>query len=112
MRLLYLLLLPYTLGFKAIITRPVKTSLNSINPMQYKSIIQQKSLGKLITDIDNKDVEKIFFTNDLKTSYARYDVNGDGEYDLEDYSVVTTDPYIANVVIEHANKNKVETTIL
>ena len=74
MRLLYLLLLPYTFGFRAITTNTIKTSLNSINPMQYKSIIQQKSLGKLITDIDNKDVEKIFFTNDLKTSYARYDV--------------------------------------
>jgi cell division protease FtsH len=112
MNYIYLLFLPYALGFKYVNTKFFKTSLNSINPIQYKNILKQKSLGKLIVDIDNNDVEKIFFSNDLKTSYARYDVNGDGEYDLEDYSVVTTDPYIANVVIEHANKNKVETTIL
>ena len=31
---------------------------------------------------------------------------------MEDYSVVATDPYVANVVIEHANKNHVDTIIL
>lgn len=113
MRLLLLSLLPCVMSFQQMIRKPIFAPLQAnINPIQFQSILDKKSLGQLIIDIDNEDVEKIYFSNDLKTSYVRHDVNGDGEYDLEDYSVVTTDPYVANVVIEHANKNHVETVIL
>ena len=112
MRLL-LSLLPCVISFQQMIRKPIFAPLQAnINPIQFQSILDKKSLGQLIMDIDNEDVEKIYFSNDLKTSYVRHDVNGDGEYDMEDYSVVATDPYVANVVIEHANKNHVDTIIL
>lgn len=107
-----LLTIPFVRGFRLPIIEKIQTRLYNINPLEYKNVLEKKSIGNLILDIDNKNVDKIFFTNDLKTLYARHDINNDGEYDLEDYSVITTDPYVTNVVIEHANKNKVETVIL
>ena len=111
--ILFLSLLSYVVSFKSFNLKSRETKLkDSINPLQLRSLLEKQNIGQLVKRIDEEDVENIYFTNDMKTLYARKDVNGDGDYDIDDYTVVTTDPSVADLVIEHANKNKIQTTIL
>ncbi len=111
--ILFLSLLSYVVSFKSFNLKSRETKLkDSINPLQLRSLLEKQNIGQLVKRIDEEDVENIYFTNDMKTLYARKDVNGDGDYNIDDYTVVTTDPSVADLVIEHANKNKIQTTIL
>ena len=84
----------------------------SINPIINKNLIEKESISELVKQIDEGNVESIYFSNDLKTAYARKDINKDGEYDMNEYTVVTTDPSIADIVIKHSNQHGVKATIL
>lgn len=92
---------------------PKKTQyMSSINPMEYDNVIARKSVTDLLTDIDTQHVDKLFLSNDLKKTYIRNDLNKDGEYDIEDYSIVNTDPAISNMILERASKKNIQTVIL
>ena len=111
--ILFFSLVSYVVSFKSFNFKSRETKLkDSINPLQLKSLLEKQNIGQLIKRIDEDDVENVYFTNDMKTLYARKDVNGDGDYNIDDYTVITTDPSVADLVIEHANENKVQTTIL
>lgn len=84
----------------------------SINPMEFENVISHKSVTDLLADIDSQQMEKLFLSNDVKKAYIRNDINKDGEYGIEDYSVVNIDPAITNMILERANKNKIQTVIL
>ncbi len=114
MKIFYFLsLINYIVSFKSILHKNSITKLkDSINPLQFKNLLKRENIGQLIKRIDEDNVENIYFTNDMKTLYARKDINGDGDYNLNDYSIITTDPSVADLIIEHANENKVQTTIL
>jgi len=102
-----------TFGFRSqVIT--VKKSLfkASVNPMEFDSVIARKSVTDLLGDIESENTDKIFLSNDLKKTYIRNDINRDGEYGVEDYSIVNTDPAITNMILEKANKKHIQTMIL
>ena len=48
----------------------------------------------------------------MKTVYSREDLNTDGIYDIEDYSITTVDPSVSTMIFEHSNKQDIKTTIL
>ena len=114
MKFIYFLsLISCVFSFKSFNFKTRETKLkDSINPLQLKSLLEKQNIGQLIKRIDEDDVENIYFTNDMKTLYARKDINGDGDYNIDDYTVITTDPSVADLIIEHANENKIQTTIL
>ena len=115
MKVLLLLMLPFVNGFLSGSPKLIKTSRDAavnINPMQYANTISRKSFSELIKDVDNKNVDALFFTNDMKTVYSREDLNTDGIYDIEDYSITTVDPSVSTMIFEHSSKQNIKTTIL
>ena len=108
----FLLLINPVISFKSAVHKTNNQKLFNINPMQYKNSLEKASIGELVKNIDNDMVDKIFFTQDLKNSYNRFDKNGDGIYDIEDYSITYTAPEISNLIIEHADNSGVDCVIL
>ena len=84
----------------------------NINPLQYTNSITRKPISELMNEIDNQKVDALYFSNDMKTLYSRADINADGVYDLEDYSVTNVDPSVSPVVFDHSNRQSIKTTIL
>jgi len=104
----------------SMVQRTMKMSLNS-NKIpneiyKYKSVFQTESLGDLIQEIDSDKVENIYFTEDMKITYAKHksDVVYEDEPEnvVRDYTTTTTSPAISNSLIEHANAKKVNTVIM
>jgi cell division protease FtsH len=86
--------------------------MTSVNPLAFESVIQPEPFNELIKRIDRKDVDSVFFSNDMKKIYSRKDVNENGEYDLEDYTITNSDSSVSDIVIDHATKNDIRTVIL
>jgi len=84
----------------------------NINPLKYSNEIGRKPISDLIKDIDNKNVNDLFFTNDMKTLYSRQDFDTDGIYEIEDYSITAVDPSVSSMIFEHSTKQNIKTTIL
>jgi len=82
----------------------------SINPLINENILQQQSISGLLQNVDN--IDTIFLKNDMKKAFARKDVNGDGVYDIEDYSVTNIDASVSKMIIEKATRNDIPVTIL
>jgi len=115
MKALLLLLLPFVNGFLSVSHKTIKTTgdmAKNINPMEYTNIIDRKPFSELIKDVDNNNIDALFFTNDMKTLYSRQDLNTDGIYDIEDYSITTVDPSVSTMIFEHSSKQNIKTTIL
>jgi len=115
MKALLLLFLPFVNGFLSVSHKTIQTTRNmakNINPMEYTNTISRKPFSELIKDVDNNNVEALFFTNDMKTLYSRQDLNTDGIYDIEDYSITTVDPSVSSMIFEHSSKQNIKTTIL
>ena len=100
---LYILLLQDVFCFQNKIFKKTKTLQANINPLAFENVIQPEPFNELIKRIDNKDVDSVFFSNNMKKIYSRKDVNEDGEYDLEDYTITNSDS-ISDIVIDHATK--------
>lgn len=101
----------------SLIQRIIKMSLNGDRVpneiYKYKNIIQTESLGNLIQDIDSDKIENIYFTEDMRTTYAKHKSEvDDAENGIMDYTTTTSSPAIANSLIEHANAKKVNTLIM
>jgi cell division protease FtsH len=80
---------------------------------KYKNILQSEPLGNLIQDIDSDKIENIYFTEDMRTTYAKHKIEGDSiERGINDYTTTASSPAIANSLIEHANAKKVNTLIM
>lgn len=112
--LIWMIMTIQTFGFKSQFTNMKKTiSIKvSVNPMDFEGVIARKSVTDLLGDIESENADKIFLSDDLKKTYIRNDINHDGEYDIEDYSIVNTDPAIANMILEKANGKHIQTVIL
>ena len=103
----------------SMVQRTMKMSLNSnkvpIELYKYKNGFQSESLGNLIQDIDSDKIENIYFSEDMRTTYAKHKSNLEDnsiESDVNDYTTTATSPAISNSLIEHANAKKVNTLIM
>jgi cell division protease FtsH len=101
----------------SMIQRTIKMSFDNdkvpIQIYKYKNLFQLETLGNLIQDIDSDKIENIYFSEDMKTTYAKHkSERDDGENGIIDYTTTTTSPAIANSLIEHANTKKVNTLIM
>jgi len=115
MKSILLLLLPFVNGFFSHNYKITRMSINAavnINPLKYSNEIGRKPISDLIKDIDNKNVNDLFFTNDMKTLYSRQDFDTDGIYEIEDYSITAVDPSVSSMIFEHSTKQNIKTTIL
>ena len=87
-----------------------------IEVYKYRNLFQKETLGNLIQDIDSDKIENIYFTEDMKTTYAKHksDVVYEDEPEnvVRDYTTTVSSPAIANSLIEHANVKKVNTLIM
>ena len=109
---LYIILIQNICCFQNKFFKKTKQLGANINPLALENILQPEPFNELIKRIDNKDVDSVFFSNNMKKIYSRKDLNGNGEYDLEDYTVTTSDSSISDIVIDHATKHDVRTIIL
>merc|ERR1711991_341127 len=48
----------------------------------------------------------------MKKAYMRKDLNEDGNYDMEDYSVVNIDSSVSNLILDKASKKHIPVSIL
>jgi len=92
--------------------------------MKYKDYLPVKPIGNLLSDIEGHKVDSIYFSNDLQYVYSQthHDINLDLTSDLDvhddagaifkDFSLTTSNPILANQIIEISNKNKVESVIM
>ena len=105
----FLLAINPIVSFKFIIHKPN----NPTNVFLFNNnLIKKESIGDLIKNIDSNKINDIYFTYDLKNAYSRFDYNLDGVYDIDDISVTTIQPEVSNIIIEHANKQNIQTTII
>jgi len=114
-------LLTIGLGLGAYTKSVLSLNANSIGKvLKYKHFLIQKPIGELLTDIENHNVDSIYFSNDLANVYSErhhdyviqsVDELEDGDV-LKDFSITTTSPVLANQIIEVSNKNKVDSVIL
>lgn len=96
------------------------SNLNSITKaLKYKNYLPLKPIGNLLTDIEDHQVDAIYFSNDLQNVYSEKHHNvAVSPSDLEDtavftdFSVTNSNPVLANQIIEISNKNKVDSVIL
>jgi cell division protease FtsH len=98
------------------------SNLNSINKaLKYKNYLPLKPIGNLLTDIEGHQVDSIYLSNDLQYVYsekhhetsANADENSfDSAEILNDFSVTSSNPVLANQIIDISNKNKVNSVIL
>lgn len=79
---------------------------------KYKDYIHPKSFGKLLQDIDADQVEKIYFSNKLDTIYSKTIHQREDDNVFEDYSVTTSNPSLANQIVESSKQRKIDTVIL
>ena len=77
--------------------------LNSINTNDPN--FEKDSIGQLIKNIDNKKIDNIYFSNDLKTAIATFDK-------IDDFTITNSNPAVTDLILEHANSNNIKTTIL
>ena len=77
--------------------------LNSVNTNDPN--FEKDSIGQLIKNIDNKKIDNIYFSNDLKTAISTFD-------EIDDFTITNSNPAITDLILEHANSNNVKTTIL
>ena len=66
------------------------------------------SFGKLMENIENHNVDNIYFTDDLKKIYT----NHKNEGDVYSYTVTSSNPLFSNKIIELSDKNHIDTIIL
>ena len=66
---------------------------------------EKDSIGQLIKNIDNKKIDNIYFSNDLKTAISTFD-------EIDDFTITNSNPAITDLILEHANSNNIKTTIL
>lgn len=88
---------------------------NLANQVKSKSLnmaINKESIGELIKNIDEEKVDDLYFTNDMKYIYSRNDADGNGWYDENEISLITTNPSVSDLILEHASESSVATTIL
>ena len=102
MRLLLLFLIQPVFCFFLKKTFLHKPLYDNINPLAYENIIAKQSFNDLLNRIDKKEVETIYFSNNMKKIYSRLDLNKDGEYDIEDYTITNSDSSVSNMVIERS----------
>ena len=77
--------------------------LNSVNTNDPN--FEKDSIGQLIKNIDNKKIDNIYFSNDLKTAISTFDK-------IDDFTITNSNPAITDLILEHANSNNIKTTIL
>jgi cell division protease FtsH len=113
MKLLYLLFLQPVFGFVKLYSHYPKVNplydTNSLINLKDPSIVEE-SVGELIKDIDNEKLGGIYFDNTMKNAWAMHEI--DDELKITDITRTTIDPSISNILLEHANKHNVKTTIL
>jgi cell division protease FtsH len=66
------------------------------------------SFGKLMENIENHNVDNIYFTEDLRRIYTKHK----NEDDLNTYTVTSSNPQFSNKIIELSDKNHIDTIIL
>jgi len=66
------------------------------------------SFGKLMENIENQDVNNIYFTEDLKKIYT----TRKNDDDMNSYTVTSSNPLFSNKIIELSDKNHIDTIIL
>lgn len=90
--------------------------------LKYKDYFISKPINTLYQDLENKKIDNIYFSNDLKTIYSK-DHNIPEKIDSElnnkaflspiyRYQITNSNPVLANSIIDASIKNHVETTIL
>ena len=107
----FLLLINPIISFKSIVHK-TNNFHRHFNLFNNDNTIKKESIGDLIKNIDSSKISDIYFTNDLKNAYSRYDTNNDGIYNIDDISLTTIQPEVSNIIIEHANKQNIQTTII
>jgi cell division protease FtsH len=96
------------------------SNLNNINKaLKYKGYLPLKPIGNLLTDIQDHQVDAIYFSNDLQNVYSEKHhsiIVSPSDLDessiFNDFSVTNSNPVLANQIIEISNKNKVDSVIL
>jgi cell division protease FtsH len=75
--------------------------------LKYKNMLSKTNYNKLLDNIENQKVSKVFFTNDLGGVIIE-NADTDGK-SLADYSITTINPFVANSIVESSKKNHIDT---
>ena len=98
------------------------SSISMISPdileaIKVKDYLISKPIDVLYQDMENHKIDKIYFSNDLKTIYSKDHVFSSTDSDfffspIYYYQITNSNPVLAKSIIEASTKNHVETTIL
>lgn len=85
--------------------------------IKVKDYLISKPIDVLYQDMENHKIDKIFFSNDLKTIYSQDHLFSSTVSDvfispIYYYQITNSNPVLAKSIIEASTKNHVETTIL
>lgn len=91
---------------------PLNLNSNSIRDLQnMDSLLSRESISELLDDIDRSSLQELFFTQDLKKIYGVHK-NDLGDLTYKDISVVTTNPTLAQPVLDSSRTHQVKTYVL
>ena len=109
MKLLYTIFLStsLTFSFKSTIKKISSFKLDDLKFTGYE-MTDKISFGKLMENIENHNVDNIYFTEDLKKIYT----NHKNEDEMYSYTVTSSNPTFSNKIIELSDKNHIDTVIL
>jgi cell division protease FtsH len=80
------------------------------NVLKYKNIIPETNYNNLITNIENHDVSKIYFTEKMDTILTQKE-DTDGNI-ITDYTVTKINPFVTSSILDSTKKNNVQTYFL
>lgn len=78
--------------------------------LKYDPYIQQESITELLKEINEKKINNIYFSEDMKKIYTKKDSTSEDIYDQ--YSLTYTSPSLSNNFVDSSLKNDVGTFIL
>jgi cell division protease FtsH len=116
--LLLLLIGSYTPFIASLSSNRLSSSIGNV--LKYKNYLSPKPIGELLNNIENHEVDAIYFSNDLDKVYsekhheyliANVDELEDNDV-LKDFSITTSSPILTNKIIELSSKNNVNSVIL
>jgi cell division protease FtsH len=91
---------------------PLNLNSNFIRDLQnMDSSLSRESISELLDDIDRSSLQELFFTQDLKKIYGVHK-NDLGDLTFKDISVVTTNPTLAQPVLDSSRTHQVKTYVL
>ena len=118
---IFLLCIPnIAVGLRHFVSKPISctvcygkpSDINYGKLLRAEPYLREKPYSELLQDVDKREIQHLYFTDDLKKIYSDSADNELLTNTIVDYTVTYSSPTLANTIIDASRKTKTETYIL